>query len=205
MDEFATRSISAIILAAAVLFITWWDPISFALMCVLGGWILWKEWRALTATRGTRFLLFGAIYIAGAVASLVWLRHQNIAHIWLLFALVWGADIAAYIVGKKFGKHKIIPRISPGKSWEGLAGAVAASALVLLLMAHYALPTALLLGTAFAVVGLLGDLFESSLKRHAGVKDSGTLIPGHGGLFDRVDALLPCSFLLVCVLLGMGA
>jgi phosphatidate cytidylyltransferase len=205
MGELATRSISAIILAAAVLFITWWDPISFALMCILGGWILWKEWRALTATRGAKFLLFGAVYIVSAVASLIWLRQQDIAHIWLLFALVWGADIAAYLVGKKLGKHKIIPRISPGKSWEGLAGAVVASALVLSLMAHYALPTALLLGTAFAVVGLLGDLFESSLKRHAGVKDSGTLIPGHGGLFDRVDALLPCSFLLVCVLLSMGA
>ena len=96
-------------------------------------------------------------------------------------------------LAKKYGRNKIAPAISPGKTWEGLGGAVIISAIVAAILGHVApLPHALL-GACFALLGLGGDLFESALKRHAGVKDSGTIIPGHGGLFDRLDSLLPCA------------
>lgn len=200
MSELRTRAISGVILAAAVLFITWWDEISFDAMLLLGFAILWKEWRGLTRARGVIFIPFGLLYFGLAVAGLAYLRHENIHILFVLFAIVWGGDIAAYLVGKKWGKHKIAPSISPGKSWEGLAGSIAASAAIGAALGSSApLPYALL-GAALAVLGLMGDMFESSLKRKAGVKDSGTLIPGHGGLFDRVDALLPCAIFAAAAL-----
>ena len=191
--ELRTRTISAAVLASAVLFITWWDPISFDVMCALAAVVLWREWRSLTAMRGIKFAVLGAIYIVSAVVALGYLRHTNIAILLAVFALVWTGDIAAYVTGKLWGRHKIAPAISPGKSWEGLAGAVVASAAMGAALGHVAPIPHAILGAFFAVLGLGGDLFESALKRHAGVKDSGNLIPGHGGLFDRVDALLPCA------------
>lgn len=193
MSELRTRMLSAIILGAAVLFITWWSAESFALMCTLGGWVVFKEWRALTRTRARYFLPLGILYIVAAGAALIYLRYTSVPILISLFAIVWGGDIAAYLVGKRFGKHKIAPRISPGKSWEGLAGSVLASAIIGATLGHVAPIPHAILGATLAVIGLGGDLFQSALKRRAGVKDSGTLIPGHGGLFDRVDALMPCA------------
>ncbi|MDQ6953145.1 MAG: CDP-archaeol synthase [Mariprofundaceae bacterium] len=108
---------------------------------------------------------------------------------------VWLSDIAAYFTGKAWGKHKLCPAISPGKTWQGLAGGVLAGVLGASLVwmtwvdmpFFWAIPLALLL----VVVGILGDLMESALKRVVGVKDSGSMLPGHGGLLDRIDALLP--------------
>lgn len=201
-NELVQRLISGIILAVAVLYITYWHPISFAVMCVIGAWILWREWRALTRTRGPLFAVGGIIYIGTAIASLIALRFfdEGMYIIFFLFALVWAGDIGGYVVGKLSGKHKIAPSISPGKSWEGLTGSVFATALVLYLFSdsqHILWPwwIYIAIGALISVIGLAGDLFESALKRRAGVKDSGTLIPGHGGLFDRVDALMPVAIL----------
>ncbi len=201
--ELTTRITSALILGSAVLFITWWDPISFAVMCLLGGVILAREWWALTRQRSRWFIPFGVFYIGWAIISLIALRYAaDYKAVFILFALVWAGDSAAYFVGKAFGRHKISPRISPGKSWEGLAGSALVTALLFYFflggMAHASFSHALIslfLGSLFALAGLAGDLFESSLKRHVGVKDSGTLIPGHGGLFDRVDALIACAII----------
>jgi phosphatidate cytidylyltransferase len=121
---------------------------------------------------------------------------------WLLLlsmSLVWVADIGAYFSGRKYGRHKLAPGISPGKTWEGVAGALLCTMLYALIVC-YALvkesliaPVALylLLPAVFCWVALsvVGDLFESLIKRQAGVKDSGSLLPGHGGLLDRIDAL----------------
>ena len=196
--ELRTRIISSVVLGAAVLFITWWAVESFAAMCLLGGLILWKEWRGLTRGRGIKFSILGIFYISAAIVSLIYIRSTGLVPIFSLFALVWGGDISAYVIGKKFGKHKIAPHISPGKSWEGLAASVVFCAAIGAWGAasdhHSFSPVLVGLFTAtFAVIGLLGDMFESSLKRKAGVKDSGKLIPGHGGLFDRVDALMACA------------
>ena len=191
--ELRTRIASAFVMAAVAVVLTLWSVESFAAMCLTGGVILWREWRGLTRTRGPAFAVVGAFYIAAAISSLIYLRVENLNILISVFAIVCVGDIAAYFVGKQWGRHKIAPSISPGKSWEGLAGSVVASATIAAILGSVApLPHAIL-GALFALLGLGGDLFESALKRRAGVKDSGTLIPGHGGLFDRVDALLPCA------------
>jgi len=118
---------------------------------------------------------------------------------WLLsiMSLVWVADIAAYFAGRRFGKNKLAPMISPGKTWEGLVGAMLGVSVCIVLVwafSPYAnqyvlLPSLLLAGCCWVGLAVIGDLFESAIKRQAGVKDSGALLPGHGGLLDRIDAL----------------
>lgn len=205
-SDLRTRTISGIALVVGVLFITWVHAYAFAALTLVGAVILWREWRGLTRTRSPLFIPFGAIYIGGAVAGLIYLRFESLPILLSLFAIVWTGDIAAYLVGKKFGCHKIAPAISPGKSWEGLAGSVVASAAIAAALGSMAPIPHAILGAVLACIGLAGDMFESALKRRVGVKDSGTLIPGHGGLFDRVDALLPCAIvaaLALAVRLGM--
>jgi phosphatidate cytidylyltransferase len=164
-----------------------WPLVPLALRCVLGLVLLWAAWLALAAAKAT-----------------------GINFILSVFCLVWAADIAAYFGGKAFGKRKLAPSISPGKSWEGvwsgMAGALALAALWLWLdrALHMDSPSlysrvqlrfgsiGLVLVVVFlAAMSVVGDLFESLVKRAAGAKDSSGLLPGHGGVLDRVDALLP--------------
>lgn len=147
----------------------------------------------------TRQMLAGAgiVYVGLPVLALVLIRHQHEGVVWTFWALglVWLCDIGAYFAGRAIGGAKLAPVISPNKTWAGLAGGVAAAALFGALMHGYAgLPWRLTLATpALAVVAQAGDLFESWLKRQAGVKDSGSLLPGHGGLMDRLDGLVPVA------------
>jgi phosphatidate cytidylyltransferase len=160
-------------------------------------------------------------YIVLPLWSLIWIRTVDSGLGWffllLLFAIVWSGDIFAYYVGRSFGRHKLAPRISPGKSWEGAVASIVGASIVAVILVYFAgtiqtwameqftlegaygvasrmAPAPLWLTTALAVVvncaAQLGDLAESMLKRGAGVKDSGTLFPGHGGVLDRIDALL---------------
>lgn len=119
---------------------------------------------------------------------------------WILLfvmGLVWVADIAAYFAGRKFGKNKLAPSISPGKTWEGVAGALLGVSVYVLLVWSFSpyfshrevMPLLLLAAWWWVGLAVIGDLFESAVKRQAGVKDSGALLPGHGGLLDRIDAL----------------
>lgn len=144
---------------------------------------------------------FGPLYVGLPCIALIWLRHDDDAGralvLWLFLA-VWAADIGAYFVGRAVGGPKLAPRISPGKTWSGLGGAVVASAATGLgVGAAVALPQpAAMLGLAggvLAIVAQIGDLVESAIKRRFGVKDSSGLIPGHGGLFDRVDGLMAAA------------
>jgi phosphatidate cytidylyltransferase len=164
-----------------------WPAVPTVLRCGLGALLLWTAWLALAAAKsvGVNFILS-------------------------VFCLVWAADIAAYFGGKAFGRRKLAPAISPGKSWEGvwsgMLGALALAAFWLWLDATFKVDTPGLyarlqarfgsLGLVLIVVFLtamsvVGDLFESLVKRAAGAKDSSALLPGHGGVLDRVDALLP--------------
>jgi phosphatidate cytidylyltransferase len=109
-----------------------------------------------------------------------------------LLGVVWIADTAAYVFGRTFGRHKLAPDISPGKTWEGVAGALAAVTVYALILAGTTGRSSGFLVATFlgmTVFSILGDLFESWLKRSAGVKDSGAILPGHGGILDRIDAL----------------
>ncbi|MEO7144418.1 MAG: phosphatidate cytidylyltransferase [Bryobacteraceae bacterium] len=153
-------------------------------------------------------LMLGAIYIFGSWRCAGDLR--AIDPYWLCFglALNWVGDIAAYYVGRSFGRHKLAPRVSPAKTWEGAAASVCATlgfAAVYFpyLLPHVPLVKALPLAAAANIAGQVGDLCESALKRGAGIKDSGTLLPGHGGWLDRVDSSLfavPVTYALVKLL-----
>ena len=149
---------------------------------------------------------FGIFAVIAAWAALVQLFASRGA--WFLvslMALIWFADIAAYFTGKAFGKHKLAPRVSPGKTWEGAAGGIAAACLWVVLSARWpgsfgsalielgSWPLAIVAAALLAALSIIGDLFESLLKRRAGVKDSSQLLPGHGGVYDRIDALLPVA------------
>ncbi len=140
-------------------------------------------------------LLLGIVYVFGCWRFAPLLAAIN--RYWLLYALVlnWVGDIGAYYVGRAWGRHKLAPMVSPGKSWEGSAASLAASLIFGFFFLHWAIPavlawTALSLTAAANVAGQLGDLCESALKRGAGVKDSSNLLPGHGGWLDRVDSTL---------------
>jgi phosphatidate cytidylyltransferase len=140
-------------------------------------------------------LLAGVVYIFGCWKCAMPLRELN-PH-WLMYALLvnWVGDMGAYYVGRRWGRHKMAPRISPHKSWEGAAASVAASVLVagwylLRFVPGVGVAQAVALTVAANAAGQLGDLTESAMKRGAGVKDSGAILPGHGGILDRVDSTL---------------
>lgn len=155
-------------------------------------------------------LLIGAIVVVPAGLSIVSMHYVSPGIVLMLLGVVWIADTAAYFSGRAFGRHKLAPSISPGKTWEGVAGAVAATLVYAALCAWLWPPLAgaveelgwlpyLVLGGLLCVVSIEGDLFESSVKRHAGAKDSGNLLPGHGGVLDRIDSItstLPMAALI---------
>jgi len=132
----------------------------------------------------------------------------------LVLGMVWIADTAAYFAGNAFGRRRLAPSISPGKTWEGAAGALAATLAYAILCAVPGAPLSpYVQGAAWAgylgavallcAVSIVGDLFESSLKRRAGAKDSGSLLPGHGGILDRVDSIMPTLPIAAVLLHGI--
>lgn len=148
---------------------------------------------------------FGLLYIYGAWKTAFLLR--AISPYWLTFALVvnWIGDTGAYYAGRRFGKHRLAPRVSPGKTWEGAIASVVVSVLFGVIFLTRLIPSvaiwqAMVVSIAANVAGQIGDLTESAIKRGAGVKDSGSLLPGHGGMLDRVDSQLfslPVVYLIV--------
>jgi len=153
----------------------------------------------------TAFSVFGLLYcgLTMATVPLVWLQPDGPSLVVFLFCVVWTGDTAALYVGRNFGRTKLAPRISPNKSWQGSAASLAAGLLIaaaLFALAgklspgtlHYRSPLVHWLGLAVVlnVFAQVGDLVESAIKRGAGVKDSGVMLPGHGGILDRIDALL---------------
>ncbi len=137
--------------------------------------------------------VLGVSYLGLAHGVLArWRLERSFSELAWMFVIVWAGDIAAYFVGLAFGRHKLAPKVSPGKSWEGtVAGLVAGAIAGMLAAAVFGLPEVggLLLGAGISLAALIGDLFESAIKRRAGVKDSGGLLPGHGGVLDRFDAV----------------
>lgn len=153
--------------------------------------------------------LFGAAYLGVPTGMLArWRLHSTPWSVLAFLLMIWANDIAAYFVGSWFGRHKLAPRISPGKSWEGAIAGVLAAAIVALFVAPL-LPLSAAGALGFAVVVTVasqaGDLFESAIKRRAGVKDSGALLPGHGGVLDRFDGILLAAPIGDAVLRWWGA
>jgi CDP-diglyceride synthetase len=214
------RIATALVLVPIVAWLVIWAPDS-ALTFALGGvgLLAFLEYGRIAvqinAYAGTRALLFllGLVYIYGPLALAVYLRRWN-PH-WLMFALVlsWAGDTVAMYVGKAFGRHSLAPRISPQKTVEGAIGSIGGALIAGGIYAHYLIPEIrltiiLALAAAGNVAGQFGDLAESALKRRAGVKDSGSSLPGHGGWLDRIDSILftvPVIYALVwCVRSNYG-
>jgi phosphatidate cytidylyltransferase len=142
-------------------------------------------------------MFFGIFYIAFLLSHISMVRNSPEGTRWVLFLIitVWAGDIFALLIGSLFGKHKLYPKISPNKTYEGLAGAIVGSILVASAFAFFFIPRlagwiCVLIAIGLGVLGQLGDFTESMLKRSASVKDSGSFIPGHGGMLDRVDSFL---------------
>jgi phosphatidate cytidylyltransferase len=159
------------------------------------------------------WLIGTPVYVGGGMVALALVRDFDPTGAWVLMtmALAWGSDTAAYFVGRKFGKTKLAPRISPKKTIEGSAGGLAASVVGALILSFF-LPglgplDAVALGILGGAAGQAGDLLMSVLKRSSGVKDSGGILPGHGGILDRVDALVftaPATWAYGHFLAGLG-
>lgn len=180
--------------------------ILLAVLLILAGWLVFgRNSRAL-------WLTAGFVYLAPAAIALIVLRHHAIVGRWdmlFLVLIIWASDIGAYVVGRLMGGPKLAPAISPGKTWSGAMGGLVAAALVGLVVAAavggrlpvlHCIAIAMLLGIASQI----GDLLESGLKRHFGVKDSGRSIPGHGGLLDRLDGMLTAAPVAALVALTIG-
>lgn len=185
----------------------WWI---IALLLVLSYPASAAFWRRSRVLR----LAFGLLTLVPFFWSMVVLRSWHYdtqpyaGAFWLLYVmcLVWGADSGAYMFGKKFGKHKLAPKVSPGKTWEGVIGGLFTSAVISLLFSvlaplDVAAPTLLVCSVVAVLASVLGDLTESMFKREAGVKDSSHLIPGHGGILDRIDSLTAAIPVFSCLMM----
>ena len=185
--------------------------VSLALLLALIVWyVFWM--RARVPDVGVSF--FGAAYCGMLLSGLVVIR-TALPQPWggvlalCIFLSVWANDSFAYLAGSKFGKHKLAPRTSPKKSWEGFIAGLAGSAVFWCLMTlipgvAMSIPQALAFGLVSGLMGVLGDLAESRIKRNSGFKDSGTIMPGHGGLLDRCDSLFLVAVTSAILLVGGG-
>lgn len=199
-SDLGIRTLSGIVMMAVAAGTIWLGDWPFAIfVAAVGLGVLW-EWRnlALKLTQSwpgrALWLTSGLVYVAVPLITLIKLRQDDLKSAAFSILVVIAVDVGAYFAGRTFGGPKIAPRISPSKTWAGLFGGMVFAALVLNLAYDRSdggdRTQLALLGAILAIIAQAGDFFESWMKRRAGVKDSGRLIPGHGGLFDRVDGLL---------------
>lgn len=181
------------------------------LIAALIWWTLALVWIAFAPRRVTPIAaaLAGVLALVPAWVALVRILYLDLGTQWLLFALVlvWTADIGAFFFGRRYGRVRLAPAVSPGKTWEGAIGGTAASALVAIVGSHwFDVPLAKFLPLCLAAVAfsIVGDLTESLLKRYAGVKDSGSVFPGHGGVMDRIDSVTGAAPVLLLGLTALG-
>jgi phosphatidate cytidylyltransferase len=208
LNELTVRTLTGFLLIAAALLAAVQGGNIFALLVAAVATLMFYEWTRIARGWGAAWYLGGFVYALLPALALLWIRERaglNLL-VWA-FIVTWATDIGAYFAGRSFGKHKLAPAISPNKTVEGLVGGIAAAAI---LGGGWALanglPMPLLaLAPVLAIAAQGGDLFESSMKRRAGVKDSGNWLPGHGGALDRLDGLVPVAVLTAAAqLLGLA-
>lgn len=217
------RILSAVVLGPMTLGIIIFGGIPFIILIAIGAVISLYEWIQMARCTPRPFLKsgIGVVYILVCAAAFIFLRlfaakdeftNDGDGLVLSLMVCVWASDIGAYFTGKKIGGPKLAPKISPNKTWAGFFGAVLSGGLMFLIaLAVSGWPLKIIFcafpfGCVFGAVGQAGDLLISMLKRQAGVKDTGTLIPGHGGLLDRIDSLLlvfPVAAAIVLVISGL--
>jgi phosphatidate cytidylyltransferase len=200
VNELLVRSLTGMMLIAAALGAAAVGGTVFACFVAAVATAMFYEWTRLVRRWGAAWYVSGFVYALLPALALLWIRERDAHGLELLlwaFLVTWSTDIGAYFTGRSFGRRKLAPSISPGKTVEGLYGGMAAAALI---GGAWALATGLghpllALAPLLAVVAQGGDLFESWMKRRAGVKDSGKCLPGHGGVLDRLDGLAPVAVL----------
>lgn len=205
-SDLPVRVGSAIVLFAIAGTALWFGGIAFGLLLLVGGALLLVEWfalvRAMSASgAGTRGALavLGPLLVVGAVGGLWYVRdHLGVTAALWVFGMVWASDIGAYFAGRAFGGARLAPTISPAKTWSGLVGGMVAALIASATIGDRAgiAGVPLWIGLFMGLAAQMGDLGQSWMKRRAGVKDSGNLIPGHGGIFDRADGLLPVALII---------
>lgn len=204
------RVVSAAILGPLLLAAVWIGFPWIDLVVAIAAPLMVGEWLRLMRRRPTaRFALI--FYSIVAALALLWLRHQPAygreTILWIV-ACVWATDIGAYFIGSYAGGARLAPSISPSKTWSGLVGGASATAVVSALcglaVGAGETMTLALTGVGIALVAQAGDLLESAQKRRAGVKDSGRLIPGHGGILDRIDGLIAALVFVALIRLAIG-
>lgn len=215
-ENLQKRIISAAILAPVVLAIIFAGGVWFGALVIFAAVIMSFEWCGIinsgnveiTDEQKKKWQTSGILYIGIFASSLLYLRGLDSGFGIIMFALltVWATDIAAYFSGRAIGGPKIMPSVSPNKTWAGLVGGMVAAGIVGVIASIFAFKVNIfgmfVFGCIVAVISQIGDFFESWVKRKFGVKDSGTIIPGHGGLMDRVDGLTTTMplFAIICML-----
>lgn len=215
MSEVGVRSIAGAVMVAVALAAEWFGGTVFAVLVAAVATLMYYEWSRLVRGWGLHWHVAGFLYALLPALALLWVREradvpgghdEGFSLVLWAFIVTWTADIGAYFVGRTVGGPRLAPSISPNKTISGLIGGIVAATLVAGLWAvvrdlHWAW---LLLAPLFALAAAFGDLFESAMKRRAGVKDTGTIIPGHGGVLDRLDGLVPVAVLTgLAVILGL--
>ncbi|HET6197836.1 MAG TPA: phosphatidate cytidylyltransferase [Acetobacteraceae bacterium] len=210
--DLTRRAVSALVMAPVALACVWLGGAAFAALVAAGLVGLVYEWlRLCRRSPSATFHASGILYVLLAGGALLWLRDDPLAgraNVLFLLLVVWAGDIGAYLIGRWIGGTRLAPGISPGKTWSGAVGGLVAASVVGLLAAGLlsdgaagrAIPLAAVLG----IVAQAGDLLESFVKRRLEVKDSGHLIPGHGGLFDRLDGVLAAAPVAALLALTLG-
>ena len=178
------------------------NMIGIVALLFVAGIVLTSRFRHVEVVRRNIVLAYGAAVVM-AVTLVPFIASLDKGQVSLTFVIlvVFATDTGAYFIGKSIGKHKLAPKISPGKTWEGLIGGVTTAVLISWLLSEipqlgFSASRSVGIGLAITIVGAIGDLSESWIKRLSGVKDSGSIIPGHGGILDRLDALAP-NFMLI--------
>ncbi len=214
-SDLGIRTASGVVMMALVGVCFWLNgwPL-LLLMAAIGVGVYWEYWQLVRkiahgVSVRCAWMLFGLIYIGGACFTLLMLSAPLYGSkgALLLIAAVICTDVGAYFAGRTFGGPKIAPRISPSKTWSGLLGGMACAGVGLSILGpylayDYKFASLAIVGAMSAMIAQAGDFFESWMKRRAGVKDSGNLIPGHGGLFDRTDGLIAVAFCVFIAFIG---
>lgn len=200
MSNLLVRSLASIVLIAVTIGAVFHGSYYFAVLVAAGATAVFYEWTRISRGWGAAWYIGGFLYALIAALSLLWIRDRaenGIALVMWVFLIVWATDVGAYFAGRSIGGPKLAPAISPKKTWAGFYGGVAAATVLGTVWVYLTglRGTFLLLTPLLSVAAQGGDLFESWMKRRAGLKDSGNLLPGHGGVFDRLDGLLPVAVL----------
>jgi phosphatidate cytidylyltransferase len=205
--ELLLRAVSGLLMAAAAIFAAWWGGAVFAGFWIVAGALIFFEWVKIVWSSPYRILwiVVGILYAAVSALAPIALRASHdfgLNTIIFLFAVVWTTDIAGYVVGRLIGGPKLWPAVSPKKTWSGAIGGLVGAVLFGSAVVHFSgIPVGwvALLAAVLSVVAQGGDLAESAIKRRFGVKDASHIIPGHGGVMDRLDGFIVAALLAVLV------